>query len=82
MDYFWNKAYDEIDANGKKGYSKEYYQKSLREKAHEATSQWDVVHQCRDLSAIERWMDEYKLPEDPKYLRERSFSTLKISERK
>jgi hypothetical protein len=78
LDTYWNPAYEEIGRDGKKTPSKEFREKTLRERSETSINMWDVVHQCRDMNALANWMEVYKLPKEPAGLLKTS---LKVRER-
>ena len=62
--YWWNDNYTYIDEAGNKRYTDEYLSMPVHERFLKSSVKWDVPTQCRDISAIDSWIDAHQIDID------------------
>ena len=62
--YWWNRNYSYVDEAGTKHYTEEYLQRSPDQRLTGAFAMWDTPVQCRDLDALNDFVQAHYLDDD------------------
>lgn len=62
--YWWRQNFTYVDDSGARRYAEDYLRMNTEERAKSAFVRWDVDVQCRDMDAINAWVQKNQIDND------------------